>query len=86
MTPNPMVPEDMHPGRRYRLVHRRDSQRYDRVSVMVYLGRGRVYQRGEAEFEFSARPQFGTQALQRHQIKEITEVPSSTPISVNLRA
>jgi len=81
-----MTPEDMQPGRRYRIVHRLDTQRYDRYSVMVYLGRGRTYGTDGADFEFSARPKFGTQALQRHHMKEIREVSSSTPITVNQRA
>jgi hypothetical protein len=60
-----MTPEDMHPGTRYRIVHRLDTQKYDRFSVMVYLGRGKTYSQDGPQFMFTARPMFGTQAFDR---------------------
>lgn len=87
MTPAPIPPEDMTRGGRYRIVHRIGEQRFDRQSVLVYIGRGMVFsQTRPPSFQFSARPSFGTQTLERHHIIRVTPVPESTPISVNERA
>lgn len=69
------------PGKRYRIVHQSSTQRFPRVSVMIYLGTsGAIDLLG-----FSARPVAGTQQLPRTWIKQVEEVPDSTPASLNRR-
>lgn len=70
------------PGRKYRIVHQSPSQRYARVSVLLYLGAaGGILD----YFGFSARPIAGTQQLPESWIKQVEWVPESTPISLNQR-
>lgn len=70
------------PGQRYRVVHQSPSQRYARVSVMVYLGAaGGILD----YFGFSARPVAGTQQLPESWIKQVELVSSSVPVSLNKR-
>jgi hypothetical protein len=68
------------PGATYEIVTRIGAQRYNRRSVMRYLGEGR------GELLFSARPIAGTQTLHRDHIIGIREVPARTRCYLNARA
>lgn len=65
-----MNPRAMRPGKKYRIVHQTEAQRFARVSVMTFLdedyaGRPR----------FNARPAASTQTLEWAHIKHVS--PSS---------
>lgn len=68
--------------KRYRIVHRSETQRFNRVSVMVYLGDDPL----KEELVFSARPVYGTQGMPYSWVKSIDLVPEDTTIIVNQRA
>jgi hypothetical protein len=78
-----MNPDDMVPNKRYRILHKSEAQRYSRMSVMTYLGRGGA---SGDELQFNARPVAGTQALPDEWIYAIEEVPPDTPVTLNKRA
>jgi len=69
------------PGKRYRIVHQSMTQRYPRVSVMVYLGSSGIMD----ELSFSARPAAGTQQMPRTWIKQVERVPDSISAFLNRR-
>lgn len=69
------------PGKRYRVVHQSPTQKFPRVSVMVYLGAAGILD----SLSFSARPIAGTQQMPRTWIKQVEEVPASIPASLNRR-
>lgn len=69
---------DMIPGKKYRIVHRSETQRRDRVSVMVYLG-----DEGSTWHLFSARPVAGTQMMPKSWIKDITQADDNAKVSLN---
>lgn len=68
-------------GKKYRVTHQSDLQRFARESVMVYLGKSKF----SDEHQFSARPLAGTQTLTTGSILKSEEVPEDTPVSMNKR-
>lgn len=76
------------PGKRYLLIHRGPLQRYDRESVMIFLGveYHPAGSAGEPYYQFSARPVAGTQTLPDSWIKEVYEVTPDERIRINQRA
>lgn len=73
----------MERGSKYRIVHKTETQRYARVSVMTYLGEVTY---AEDELAFDARPAGGTQTLRkRHIIAPPTLVPDETRHSLNAK-
>jgi hypothetical protein len=67
-------------GQKYRIHHRSQSQKYTRVSVMVFLGTTE----SDKQILFDARPVAGTQTMPREWVQGIW--PTSEPISINERA
>lgn len=61
------------PHRKYTLTHKSPTQRYNRRSVMTYLGDG----------QWNARPAAGTQTMPWHWIISITTAPQDKPHSIN---
>jgi hypothetical protein len=75
---------DMVSGRRYRITHQSDTQKYARVSVLDFMQSGTGTD--ASALMFSARPIAGTQAMPRSWIINIEEVSSNTPITMNQRS
>ena len=67
------------PGKRYRILHKSETQRIERASVMDYLGA-----KQDGYLSFSARPVAGTQRIPLEWIVAAEEVFKSTPISLNV--
>ena len=70
-------------GGRYLIRHRNDRQKYDRTTVATYLGDRR--DSGGVYLCFDQRPIAGTVEIPLAWIKDIRQVPDSTPIHVNRR-
>lgn len=75
---------DLEPGKRYRLIHQIPPQRYDRESVMDFLGVGGAGA-DDGRLLFSARPLAGTQSFKPSWVKDAVEVAKTTPIKINGR-
>lgn len=70
-------------GQKYKVRHRIIGvQRYDRESVMTYLGMDQTLQ----ETQWNARPAAGTEGLRPQNIIAIEPVSPETPHYVNKRA
>lgn len=67
-------------GQRYRIRHRSEHQRRDRISVLTYLGVS--YSQDGAE-DFSGRPACGTTSMPRSWIKSVEPVERTVQHSVN---
>jgi hypothetical protein len=66
----------MEKGKWYKVRHRAEGQRYDRKSVVRYLGvEAASIDRGPVEHLFDARPTAGTQTLPDNEISSVEEVP-----------
>jgi hypothetical protein len=66
-------------GGRYRVTHRSDAQRFNRVSVMDYLGES------GSDYVFNARPVAGTQTMPQAWLIDAELVRKDTPIVLNKR-
>lgn len=69
----------MESGKRYRIIYRGDIHRVNRMAVLDYLDED-----GDS-WVLNARPTAGTQTMPKHWVKDIEEVPKSTPIAINVR-
>ena len=73
-----MASFELTPGQRLRVLHRSETQKYTRESVMIFL------EKIDNQLVFSARPVAGTQTLPVSWI--IGVWPTSEPIKINGRA
>lgn len=64
-------------GKRYVIRHRSENQQFDRISVFDFM------EENEHEYVFSARPDFGTQAMPKSWVKDIDPAPEGAKITAN---
>lgn len=74
-----MTVQELIAGHKYLIRHRAEGQRYDRTSVMRYLGEAR------RDYIFDSRPVFGNVRLSKSWVISVEEVPAETPIYCNRR-
>lgn len=67
-------------GKKYKVVYKSDTQRFNREAVMVFLG-----EQGN-DTSWSARPVAGTQTMPRHWIIGVAEVEASARVYINRRS
>ena len=64
-------------NRKYRVIHRSETQRVDRASVLRYMAED------SEVYYFDARPVAGTQTMPKSWVKSIEERPITTKIDLN---
>lgn len=73
----PIEVADLVIGHKYRFIHRDGLQRYDRMTIAVYLGPN--YLNPSRHFDISLRPLFGTATMSALTLKRVEEVPMGIP-------